>query len=146
MWKNPITVLAAWVGICAAVTLMPGRSADYPRPVGRTEVVKEPPAEVLAIDERLAKKEQVIARLVAGVARLAEAAEDVIALNRTWPSIPPERYELYPGRSLKARVARMLVGAVTVRLAADDPRRAEVINRLTDELDEIDGLGGGSAD
>jgi hypothetical protein len=145
MWKNPMTVLAAWVGICAVVTLIPGRSADHPRPVARTEVVTEPPADVLAIDERWAKKEQVIARLVAGVARLAEAAEDVIALNRAWPVIPPKRYEFYPGWSLKARVARMLIGAVAVRVAAADPQRDEIIKRLTDELNDIDAAGGRSA-
>jgi hypothetical protein len=84
-------------------------------------------------------------RVIAGDLRLAEAAEAVITLNREWPPLPPEFYETYPGPSLAARVAHMLVGAVEHRVAPDDPRRDEILRRLIRELRDVIAAGGPSA-
>src|SRR5262245_16521894 len=121
MRKSSITVLVACAGACVAIALKPDRPAHHPPPVPTAGIVVEAPPEVRATAERSALKERLIDRLIAGDLRLAAAVEAVIALNRDWPPLPPELYEVYPGRSLVARVAHMLVGAVKRRLAADDP-------------------------
>jgi hypothetical protein len=145
VWKSSITVLVAYAGACMAIALTSDRPADPPPRAPTDGLVVEAPPEVLAIDERWAKKQRLIDRLIAGDLRLAEAAEAVIALNRDWPPLLPERYEAYPGRSLDARVAHMLVGAVELRLAADDPRRDEILGRLAGELGDVTAAHGRSA-
>src|SRR5262245_51072891 len=145
MRKSSITVLVACAGACGDIALVPGRRADARPPAPTGGLVVDTPPEILAIAERSARKERLIDRLIAGDLRLAEAAGAAIALNRGWPPILPERYEVYPGRSLDARVARMLVGAVEVRLTADDPRRDEVLGRLAGELGDVTAAGGRSA-
>src|SRR5262249_4879205 len=142
--KPSISVLVACAGACGLIALRLDRPADRRPPVSTSPVVGETPAEIPAIAERSAKKGGLIDRLIAGDLRLADAAEAVIGLNRDWPLLPPELYEVYPGGSLRERVAHMLVGAVEFRLAADDPRRGEILGRLATELRDIVAAGDGA--
>jgi hypothetical protein len=142
MRKSTITILVACVGTCGAIALKPDQPADRPPPDPTSGLMVETPSEVLAITERAAKKEQLLDRLIVGDLRLDGAVETVIALNRDWPLLPPDLYEAYPGRSLNEQVAHMLIGAVSLSLAADNPRREEILCRLTGELGDIAATGG----
>src|SRR5262245_34039428 len=144
MRKTLITVLVACTGAYGVIALKRNRPADHPPQVPRTKFVSEAPPEIAAIAERVAKKERLLERLIAGDLRLADAAEAVIALNRDWPPLPPESYEVYPGRSLRERVAHMLVRTVELRLDPNDPRRGEILRRLDGELGDITAAGGRS--
>lgn len=127
MRKTSITLLLACIGACGAIALNPDRRSGHPPTDPATGLVEKASPEHLAVAERSAKKVRLMKLLIAGDLRLVDAVETVIALNRDWPPLPPERYEFYPGQSLRERVAHMLVGAVEHRVAADDPRRDEIL-------------------
>jgi hypothetical protein len=141
MQRSYIIALVACAGACGVSALIPGRPADPPPPVPMSQAAIEPPTELQAIAERGAKKEKLIARLIDGDLRLAAAAETFLTLNRDWPTLPPDLYEAYPDRTLTEQVAHMLVGAAELRLAADDPRREKVLDRLASELGDIAAAG-----
>lgn len=144
MQKSSITVLVACVMASGVIALRPDRRPEYQPPVPAAEVVLEASPEAMAIADRLAKKERIIHRLIAGELHLFEATNAVIALNREWPPVPPELYDVYPGRSFEARVAHMLIRATERRFGADDPRRNVILIRLSRELGDIC-VGGRSA-
>jgi hypothetical protein len=137
MRKTSIALLVAWAAVSGALSLALNGPAGEPDPTRATEICGEPLAEVPAVLDRVARKNRLMERLIAGELRLAEAAEAVIALNREWPRLSPESYQAYAGSSLAARVAHMLANAVEHRLTADDPRREEVLRRLSRELGDI---------
>jgi hypothetical protein len=141
MRKSYIITLVACAGTCGVIALKPGRPTNPPPPDPTSGLLVETPSEILAITERWEKKERLVARLTDGDLRLADAVEAVLALNGDWPQLPTTLYEAYPGRALPERVAHMLVGAVELRLAADDPRRDVVLGRLASELGDIAAAG-----
>src|SRR5262245_21201010 len=142
--KSSIIVLVASAMACGVIALRPDRRPEHQPQVPAAEVVMEASPETLAIADRLAKKDRLIHRLIAGELTLFEATNAVIALNREWPLVPPETYEVYPGRSLETQVAHMLIRASECRFGSDDPRRDVLHNRLTRELGDIS-VGGRSA-
>jgi len=142
--KSSIIVLVASAMACGVIALRPDRRPEHQPQVPAAEVVMEASPETLAIADRLAKKDRLIHRLIAGELHLFEATNAVIALNQEWPRVPPETYDVYPGRSLEARVAHMLIRAAGRRFGADDPRRNVILVRLSRELGDIS-VGGRSA-
>jgi hypothetical protein len=134
--RNVAPGLVLCAGVGAIVGLGRGRpAADATAPA--CVQVAAPTAESRAIIRRIAEKEWVIARLIAGSLRLAEAVAAVLDLDRDWPPNPPHNYEWFPGRTPTERVAHALVAAAEFRLPDDGPGRDAVRRRLAAELGEL---------
>lgn len=117
--------------VCASVFGVARVAA--PRPVTRGVVVAPVDARGRAVVERLAEKERLLRRLIAGALRLAEAVDRVLDLNREWPPLPPGRYDHYPGETLRERVAAALVRCAELSTCGD-PRQPAITRRLDAEL------------
>lgn len=143
--KGPALALAVVVGICTMVRFAPPQPAadDALLPAAEAATTDSELSRLgdlkVAIDRRVAEKERLYARLIAGEGSLAEAAREFLALNREWPPVPAGRYDGFPGRTLGERIGGLLAEGVGVRLR-DDPRRDEVLGRLACEQEALTGL------
>jgi hypothetical protein len=106
---------------------------------GPVEPETEPPAELfeatpesVAVLKRIVAKAQLYGRLAGGEVTLAEAVRQYLALDRVPPTIPEDRYDYFPGRSLGERIADRIVATVDSRMT-DNPRRQQVLDALACE-------------
>ena len=93
---------------------------------------------------RIAYKDELINRLIADQATLAEVAGEFLRMNQTTPALGIIR-DLYPGSDDEEKSARNVIEFVRQRKLPAE-RNAEVLGRLRREFERAYGHSGGFAD
>jgi hypothetical protein len=127
-----LTVLAG--GACWQCRAVLGAKGEPPN----SRLLAGPGEEIRVIDQRVARKEEVIGRLIAGEITLLEAAAWFRDLNDDPPDRPCDFRQLERGRSDGEKACRQVVGWVRSSLInhPDPAEAAKVLARLERELEE----------
>lgn len=129
-----VSVESGTVGGDAATCVEPEMDAEHRRMQAQLEVSKA----------RIAYKDELVSRLIAGQATLAEVSAEFLRMNQETPTLGIIR-DRYPGSNDEEKSARNVIEFVRARKLPAE-RNAEVLGRLRREFERAYGHPGAFAD